>query len=105
MNSFYSTNNRFIVEPYKKEAIRSNEKSGFAFIDQKIKLKGLKVLIDAQLIVNGVAILVKKGSVVYVKEESLHTQQWAQKYMECDSINERFLIIDFSQVECIDSLE
>jgi len=101
MNSFYSTNNRLIVEIYKKEAIRSTEKSGFAFIDQKIKLKGLKVLADARLIVNGIEIVIKKGSIAYIKEEQLHTQQWAQKNMECDIIDQPFLIIDFNHVEGI----
>ena len=94
----HTVNNRLIVEMYKKEALRSTEKSGFAFVAQKLSLKGLKLLVNAKL---NDGSFVMKDSVVYVKEELLHTQAWAQKGMECDSIEGQFLIVDLIHVEFI----
>lgn len=96
--STYSLNNRLIVEPYKKEALRANVASGFAMVDQKLTLKGLRILMDAKL---NDGTLIPKGFVAYVKEETLHTQQWAQKAMECSSIEGKFLILDVSYVEFV----
>src|ERR1700687_4433841 len=98
LSSARSLNNRLIVEPYKKEALRANVTSGFAFVDQKLSLKGLKVLVDAKL---SDGTFIPKGFVAYVKEETLHTQQWAQKSMECDSIDGKFLILDITYVEFV----
>ena len=94
-----SFNNRFIVEMYKKEALRSKEKHGFAMIDQKLSLKGLKLLVNARL---NDGTVVPKDSLVYVKEETLHTQQWAQKALECEGVSEPFLVVDLNYVEFIE---
>lgn len=93
-----SFNNRLIVEKYVKGAIRHKERNGFAFIDQKLNLKGLKVLVDAQLS-DGIAI--EKGSIAYIKEEALHTAAWAQKVLESEEIEGQFLIVDLANVEFI----
>lgn len=93
-----SLNNRLIVEAYKKEALRSKISSGFALIDQKLTLKGLKVLVEAKLS-NG--LLIPKGSVAYVKEELLHSQPWAQKVLEAEGIEGKFLILDMTYVEFV----
>jgi hypothetical protein len=93
-----SFNNRLIVEMYKKEALKSTEKNGFAFIAQKLSLKGLIVLVDAKL---NDGTFIKKGSIAYIKEEALHTQAWAQKGLECDAIEGSFLIVDMNFVEFI----
>jgi len=98
LTSSRSVNNRLIVEAYKKEALRATEKNGFAFVSQKLSLKGLKVLMEARL---SDGTIVPKGSVAYVKEETLHTQQWAQKAMDCDAIEGQFLILDLNHVEFI----
>lgn len=98
LNSTRSFNNRLIVEVYKKEALRTTEKNGFAFVAQKLSLKGLKVLVDVKLSDNT---FIPKGSVAYIKEEALHTQSWAQKAMECDGIEGQFLIVDLNNVEFI----
>lgn len=97
-----SLNNRLIVETYKKEGLKTVEKNGFAFVSQKLFLKGLKVLIDGCLS-NGAhgEWLVKRGSTVYIKEETLHTQAWAQKPMECSYIEEPFLIVDLNHIEFV----
>ena len=94
-----SFNNRLIVEVYKKEAMRSKEVNGFAFVDQKFTLKGLKVLVDAKL---SDGTFIKRGSIAYIKEEALHGQQWAQKHFETSFLQEPFLIVDMNNVEFIE---
>lgn len=98
LNSTRSMNNRLIVEVYKKEALRSTEKNGFAFVSQKLSLKGLKVLVDVKL---NDSTFIREGSIAYIKEETLHTAPWAQKAMDCNAIGQPFLIIDLSHVEFI----
>lgn len=93
--------NKFVVEMYKKEALRTTEKNGFAFVSQKLTLKGLKTLVDTKL---NDETFIRKGSLIYVKEESLHTQAWAQKGYECAAIEGQFLIIDPTHVEFIEPL-
>ena len=94
-----SLNNKLIVEAYKKEALRSKEVNGFAFVDQRLNLKGLKILVSSFL--NNGQLFVEAGSTAFIKEDLLHTQQWAQKPYECDSINGQFLIVDVNNVEFI----
>jgi hypothetical protein len=93
-----SLNNRLIVESYVKGELRANTSNGFAFIEQKLNLKGLKVLLETKL---SDGTLVPKGAVAYIKEETLHTQPWAQKALECDFIEGKFLIVDIGFVEFI----
>lgn len=93
-----SLNNKFIVEAYKKEELREKVVNGFARIDQKTKLKGLRLLVDTRL-ADGTTIAV--NSTVFFKEEILHTQAWAQKILECDGITGQFIIADISQVEYV----
>lgn len=98
LDSPRSMNNRLVVEAYQKEGLKSKTSNGFAYIEQKVSLKGLEVLMDAKL-ADGT--FVPKGSVAYVKEETLHTQQWATKVMQCDTFDKPFLIIDALHVEFI----
>lgn len=93
-----SLNNKLIVEKYVKGEIRAKERNGFALIDQKTQVKGLKVLMNAFLAND---VLVYKGSIAYIREEVLHTAAWAQKALESDAISVPFLIVDLSQVEFI----
>lgn len=93
-----SLNNRVFVEAYQKGELRSKEKNGFAFVDQKTTLKGLKVLLEARL---NDGTMVLKNSIAYIKEESLHTQAWAQKPLECDVIGQLFIIVDAIHIEFI----
>lgn len=98
LESTRSLNNRIIVEAYKKEALKSEIKNGFATIQQKASLKGLRVLMDAKL---SDGTLVLRGSTAYIKEESLHTQAWAQKVLDSSTLGTPFIIVDASQVEYI----
>lgn len=94
-----SLNNKLIVEVYKKEALRSKIKDGFAFVDQKLTLKGLKILVNAKL---NDGTLIPMGSYAYIKEETLHTQQWAQKSYESSFFDQPVLIVDMIYVEFIE---
>lgn len=98
LTSSRSMNNRLIVEAYKKEGLKSSVNNGFAMIAQKVVVKGLKVLMNAKL---SDGTLVPKGSTAYIKEETLHTQQWAQKALESDNVKVPFLIVDLNYVEFI----
>lgn len=98
LTSSRSMNNRLVVEAYKKEGLRANVSNGFARLDQKVSVKGLEVLMDAKL-ADGT--FVKKGSVAYIREETLHTAPWAQKILELDTIGRAFLVIDLVHVEFI----
>lgn len=92
-----SMNNKLVLAAYKKEALRANVSNGFARPDQKVTVKGLEVLMDAKL---SDGTLVPKGSLAYIREESLHTQQWAQKSYESDALpGISFIIVDSTSVE------
>ena len=93
-----SMNNRLIVEAYKKEGLKTVVNQGFAMIEQKVSLKGLKVLMDAQL---SDGTFVAKGSTAYIKEELLHTQPWAKQSYTCNFLNEPFMPIDITHVDFI----
>lgn len=96
----YSINNRVIVEQYIKEALKAKVQGGIATPGQRDGLKGLKVLVDAKL---SDGTIIPKNSVVYVKEEALHSHPWAVKPLTCDKISERFMILESSYIEFIDS--
>lgn len=109
--SLISYNNRFIVEPYAGDrTIKTTSGSGFAMIQQKVSLKGLKLLVDVVLIdkpsITQYGSLapqdIPKGSIIYIKEELLYTQQWAKQILESDAVEGKFIIVDGQYVEMID---
>ena len=89
--------NKIIVEAYQKEGLRSVVANGFAMIQQKVAVKGLKVLMDAKL---SDGTFIRKGSTAYIKEETLHTAPWAQKILESDTLG-AFLPVDMTYVEFV----
>lgn len=93
-----SFNNRLIVQAYQKQGLQSSVSNGFAFVQQKVTVKGLTVLMDSQL---SDGTFVPKGSTAYIKEELLHTAPWAQKILESDTLTTQFIIVDISNVEYI----
>ena len=98
-----SLNNRFIVEPYLTDrALKAKETNGFAMIQQKVSLKGLKTLVDAWIVNGSDKMIIPKGSIAYVREELLHTQPWAQKILESDAIEGKFIIVDMVNVEFVE---
>jgi len=97
-----SFNNRFILEPYAGDrTIKTTSGSGFAMIQQKVSLKGLKLQADFEGILNGYYVSLPKGSIAYVREELLFTQQWAKQILESDAIEGKFIIVDSNFVEMI----
>lgn len=97
LTSTRSMNNKLVLAAYKKEALRANVSNGFARPDQKVTVKGLEVLMDAKL---SDGTLIPKGSLAYIREESLHTQQFAQKNYESDALpGISFIIVDANSVE------
>ena len=104
----FSINNRLILEPYKTDrSLRANVTSGFATVEQKIEVKGLKVLADAHIFEgNGrtTHMVIPKGSIAYIREEYLHNQAWAQKVLKSDAIEGGFIIVDLNHVEFVKSV-
>jgi hypothetical protein len=95
--------NKLVVEAYEGDrSLRSNNATGFAMIDQRSAIKGLKTLADAWLAVGSSHTeLVPKGSMVYIREELFFQPGWAQKIYTSDDIEGRFIIVDPVNVEFI----
>lgn len=94
-----SFSNKLILEAYNNDKIiKTENRNGLAFVDQKTKVKPLKLLVNAKLIDGTV---IAKGSKAYVKEEQLFSQPWAKKILESDSIEGKFIVVDIGQVEFI----
>lgn len=97
-----SLNNRFILEPYKGDrALKSKNETGFAIVQQKVSVVGLRLLTDVNIFTQGGAVTFLAGSIAYVKEELLFTQPWAQKVYESDAIEGKFIIVDSTYVEFV----
>jgi hypothetical protein len=97
-----SVNNRLILEQYIKEGLKAKMQGGIATPGQRDGLKGLKVLMDTTL---SDGRHVTKGSTAYVREEVLHTHPWASKPLTCDTIPDKFMIVELTYVEILDILE
>ncbi|HHB52038.1 MAG TPA: hypothetical protein ENK75_03190 [Saprospiraceae bacterium] len=88
-------NNRVITKPYAgKRGIRQKVTSGFATVEQKGKLIGLEVLVDATVIFNNVEQKLKAGDIAFFPEDLLHGAAWSNKIMSCDEIKEPFIMTD-----------
>jgi hypothetical protein len=70
-------------------------------IQQKVSLKGLKLLVDFEGMIGTGYYQFPKGSVAYVKEELLFTQQWAKQILESDAVEGKFIIVDAQYVEMV----
>lgn len=91
-----SFNRKIVCEPYvSKGAIESEIKKGMAFVKQKSKVIGLKILMEAKI---DEKTTLPKGFLVYILEEVLHTQTNYQKPLTCDAIKEPFVLVDFGHV-------
>jgi hypothetical protein len=99
----HSVNNRLIVEAYLTDrSLKAKESNGFAMIQQKVAVKGLRLLMDAMITqTSGVIMVLEKGARVFIREELLHTQPWAQKILESDEVDGKFMIVDFNNVEFV----
>lgn len=94
-----SYNNKLICETYKADrTLRKVVSSGFATVEQKSQVIGLSVLVDAKL-ANGDT--VRAGSKAWIKEKLLRDGQAFKESYECDTLAEKFLVVDLASVEFI----
>ena len=93
-----SFNNKLITETYTAGEIRADSSSGWAKIDQKNNVKGLKLLVESKFL-DGTVVPV--GSLIYVREDALHTQAWAKKITKSDSLKQNFIVVNLADVEYI----
>lgn len=110
MNMF-SLNNRFVVEAYFTDrSLKAKETNGFALIQQKVELKGLRLLVPARIenllstTANGGPLtsnIIPAGSTIFIREELLHSQPWAKKILESESVEGKFIIVDMANVEFV----
>jgi hypothetical protein len=99
-----SINNRLLVEPYSGDrALKAKNAGGFAIVQQKVSIVGLKLVANASILVGNNIEEIKKGTVVYIKEELLFTQPWAQKIYESDGVEGKFIIVDLTHIEFADA--
>jgi hypothetical protein len=107
--------NRFVVEPYistREVKTATTGRTEFARIEQKIAVKGLRLLVDilldggmqTSLGLDGVStsqpLTIKAGSLVFIREEYLHTQAWAKNILESDHVG-KFILVEKQFVEFI----
>lgn len=94
-----SYSNKLICETYKADRdLRKVVSNGFATVEQKSKIVGLTVLIDAKLL-NGD--IIRAGSKVFVKEATLRTSPALKESYECETMDQRFVVVDLALVEFI----
>lgn len=93
-----SFNNKLILESYKHTEIRPEGNKGWIQAGQKNNLKGLKVLVQA-ILSDGTIVL--PGSTAYLKEESLHSAQWAKNKLKCNTISQEFILVTMAEVEYV----
>ena len=113
-----SINNKFVVAPYVSDGIIKDASTGgkaaFARIQQKVAIVGLRLLVD--VLYDGLGAwkmgdsvqgsseipkMISAGSIIYIREEYLHTQTWAKQLLESDAIEGKFIIVDKQFVEFI----
>lgn len=100
-----SINGNLILRPYNKtRELRATEvASGFVMTANKIGIESLEVLVDAIInINNNNSVTLLKGSKVYFKEETLHTQKWPRQIFESEEFPEGFVVGNVSDILFID---
>lgn len=98
-----SCNNNILCKPYvKKGGIRSTTTKGIATIDQRTKIVGLEVVEDAYI---NEDLTISKGSVVYIKEEILHSTPQYNTPMICDDLKESCVLVNYGHVSFVNIME
>jgi|SRR5580700_10028420 hypothetical protein len=97
-----SFNNKLIVEAYKHTEIRAEGNKGWVQASQKNNLKGLKVLIQANL---SDGTVVPAGSTAWIKEELLHSAPFAKNKLKSETLPGEFILVTMSEVEYLDPPE
>ena len=85
-----SINGYVVCEPYNKDkGLEAKVSRGFASVNQKKSLKGLKILADCAV---GDKVY-PAGSIAYFKEEVLYTETWSRMELDCTSLGETKCIL------------
>ena len=89
-----SINGNLILKPYNKtKELRATEvASGFVMTANKIGLESLELLVDATFNLGHNVIHLPKGSKIYFKEETLHTQKWPRQIFESEEFSGGFVV-------------
>lgn len=95
-----SVNHIIVCKPYKgARGLKAKISSGVAVVQQKTEVIGLEVLRDAKINENTV---VKKGSMVYIKEEILYAHKDTYSVeLTCEDIGEPFILAHYAHVAFI----
>lgn len=95
-----SINGNLILKPYNKtKELRSTEvASGFVMTANKIGLESLELLVDATFNIGNNIVNLPKGSKVYFKEETLHTQKWPRQIFESEEFPGGFVVGSIADV-------
>lgn len=101
--NMFSLNDILVLEPYQHgQGLKEEIRSGFAFVKQKSELFGLKVLTEAKLSDGS---YIPAGSIAYISEELLSTQQWAKNVKTCAALTEKFILVELKYVSMVDTNE
>jgi hypothetical protein len=95
-----SVNGNLILKPYNKtKELRATEvASGFVMTANKIGLESLELLVDAALNIGNNSVTLPKGTKIYFKEETLHTQKWPRQIFESQEFPEGFVVGNIADV-------
>jgi hypothetical protein len=94
-----SVNNKIFCEAYSGgKSLKSEVKSGFATIQQKNNLVGLRVLADATVAFGTKTLDIPKGSVVFFNEETLYIHQQYHAPIKNNVFDEPCVVADFNHV-------
>lgn len=98
-----SLNNRFIVESYKEDrGLKTQVKNGFAMVQQKVSLQGLKLLANVTMTDGSkYGQSFQKGDIAYIKEGALQSQPWAKATFTSEAIEGEFMIVDMAHIEFV----
>jgi len=92
-----SVNFNIICKPYRgSRGLKSKIVSGVATVQQKTEVIGLEVLQDAKIDKDT---LIRKGSMVYIREDILYSHKDMYSVeMTCSDIGEPFIIANYGHV-------
>lgn len=94
-----AVNGKVIVETYKEDrGLKATVSNGFAMVQQKVQVVGLKALADARV----GDTYIHRGDTVYIKEGSLQSAPWAKASFTSDVIEGQFMIVTAEHIEFVD---
>jgi len=97
-----SLNNKIICEPYTGgKGVKAEVKSGFASV-KRSQLVGLKVLVDANVLVGTEVLNILKGSTIYITEEHLKIHEKYNHPMENAAVGQPFVVAEFAHVVMVE---